>query len=160
MTIEAALALTMFTAAALVAAVTTGPRRRVALLVALGIVAMRAFVEVAPDAWRYLASCAVWVSVGAAATRRGLSGAGVCFIASGLCYAVQEVTRLPPLFGNPALVAADLFWWFALAGVYRGRLAGVSDQVGDLDRLTGGRRHLACHCADGLEAAAREVKAP
>lgn len=147
MTPETALALAMLTAAAIVAVVSTGPRRQVACAVVLGIVAMRLFVWAAPDGWRYLASCAVWVAVGSAAIRRNLNISGVCFIASGLCYAAQEVARLPPVIGNPFLVAADLFWWLALLGVYRGRLAGVSDQVGGLGRGHPRRTVLACRCA-------------
>jgi hypothetical protein len=146
-TAETALAGAMLAAAALVAVVSTGPRRHVACAAVLGIIAMRLFVWGAPDGWRYLASCAVWVAVGSAAIRRNLNLSGVCFIASGLCYAAQEVARLPPVIGNPFLVAADLFWWLALVGVYRGRLAGVSAEMGGLGRGHPRRTVLACSCA-------------
>ena len=145
MTINDALALALFVAAFAVAATSTGPRRRVALAFVAGIAAMRLVVYGLPHDWRYLASCAVWVTVGAEAIRRGLIVPGALLIASGLCYVGQEVTRLAPVFGNPWLVAADLCGWLALLGVYRGRLAGISKGVG-LGFGPSGRGFLACGC--------------
>jgi hypothetical protein len=139
---------------------TNGQARRFFISFALGVVAMRLVVYGLPQDWRYLASCAVWVTVGAEAIRRGIIVPGALLITSGLCYVGQEVTRLAPVFGNPWLVAADLCGWLALLGVYRGRLAGISDQVGPLVRGAFGRRDLACHRNLAAQACPREVKAP
>ena len=156
MTINDALALALLVAAFAVAMTRNGPRRQAALVFVAGIVAMRLAVYGLPHDWRYLASCAVWVAVGADAIRRGLIVPGALLIASGLCYVGQEVTRLAPVFGNPWLVAADLFGWLALLGVYRVRPVGISDPVGALDRNHSGRGILARDCGDTLaEKAAR-----
>jgi len=141
---DAALAFAPFAVAVLLAALSRGQARRFFLMFALGIIAMRVFVTYAPYDWRFLGSCAVWVSVGSEAIRRGLNRSGVLLIACGLCYAGQEVTRLPPVFGNPWLVAADLLGWLALAGIYRGRMVGISDKIVSLGHRSVRGSSVAC----------------
>ena len=130
MTTGEALALAMIGGAAVVALFRNGVSRQIALAMIAGIIAMRLFVWGLPYEWRFLGSSVVWFFLGGVAIRRGLIAPGALLITSGLCYAGQEVMRLPPAFGNPWLVSADLFWWLALMGVYRGRLAGLSEGVG------------------------------
>lgn len=108
--------------ALLVAAFTRGEYRRAALVMAGAVVMMRLVVMHTPADWRYLASAAIWVSVGADTIRRGLVASGAILILSGLCYAAQQQYGAAPAIGNPALVAADLLWLAALGVVCRAGL--------------------------------------
>lgn len=151
MTIEATSALALWIAAGAVAILCHGPARRVALVVLAALVAMRLFVWAAPDQWRYLASTAVWVAVGSEAIRRGVIPAGVLSIASGLCYVGQEVAQSPPMFGNPYLMAADLFGWLALLGVLHHGISGGCCAMGFMGGGADRRRDVALRCILGTK---------
>ena len=129
MTHGEALSLAMIGGAAVVALFRNGVSREIALAMIAGVIAGRIAIWGLPD-MRYLAGAAILFGIGVAAIKRGLVFAGALLIVSGLCYFAQEVFTLPPSFGNPFLLTSELLWWLALLGVYRGRIAGLSEGVG------------------------------
>lgn len=135
----------MLTAAVALAVSSRGATRRLAWHMAAGLLAIRLAVWYAPADWRYLASAAIWVSVGCAAIQRGTVTSGALLIVSGLCYAGAEILAAPAIFGNPALILADLFWWGALLWGARREYIGYADD-GRLGRDDNGRAYLACDC--------------
>lgn len=139
MTAGQALALVMLAAAVLVAAGARGEYRRAALMICAGLVATRLVVWATPSDWRYLASAAIWVSVGSDTIRRGLSGPGAMLILSGLCYGGAEIIAAPPAFGNPSLVGADLLWWSALVWTCGGGYHLGNHSAGEMVAVGRGR---------------------
>lgn len=155
MTHGEALAAIMAAACIALAVTTRGPVQRLALSMLAGLVAIRLAVWYAPADWRYLASAAIWVSVGCAAIQRGTVTSGALLIMSGLCYAGAELLSAPAMFGSPALIMADLCWWGALLwGARRDRVRDPDD--GRMGRHDSRRGYLACDCDLHQEAAARE----
>jgi hypothetical protein len=137
------IAASLLVAALAVAFVTRGDHRRTALTMAGAVVLMRFVVDYTPADWRYLASAALWVSVGTATIRRGLVRSGALLTLSGVCYAAQQRYGAPPVVGNPFLAAADLCWIAALWMVWRdGRVDHGRAMGGGADR----RDFLACDC--------------
>lgn len=104
-----------------------GPARAVFLFAFAGLAAMQIIGAATPPSWRYVASAAVWVSVGAATINRGFPLPAAGFVASGLCYAVAQVFAAPQQIGVPIRVLADLFGVVALVGVWFGRDTGLCD---------------------------------
>ena len=129
MTHGEALSLAMIGGAAIVALFRKGVSRQIALAMIAGVIANRIAIWGLPD-WRSFAGATILFAIGSAAIKRGLVSAGALLIVSGLCYFAQEVFTLPPSLGNPFLLTSELLWWLALLGVYRGRLAGLSEGVG------------------------------
>lgn len=145
MTQGEALASVMAATCIVLGIVARGDLRRLALSMLAGLVAIRLAIWYAPVDWRYLASAAIWVSVGCAAIQRGTVTSGALLIVSGLCYAGAEILAAPAIFGNPALILADLFWWGALLWGARREFVGYTDD-GRLGRDDHRRGYLACDC--------------
>ena len=135
----------MLTAAVALAVSSRGATRRLTLSMLAGLLAIRLAVWYAPADWRYLASAAIWVSVGVAAIQRGTAASGALLIVSGLCYGVAEMVAAPASVGSPALVLADVFWWGALLWGARREFVGYTDD-GRLGRDDHRRGYLACDC--------------
>lgn len=135
----------MLTAAVALAVSSRGATRRLAWHMAVGLVAIRLAIWYAPADWRYLASAAIWCSVGTDAIQRGTVTSGAILIVSGLCYAGAEILAAPAIFGNPALIMADLFWWGALLWGARREFVGYTDD-GRMGRDDSRRAYLACDC--------------
>lgn len=159
MTQGEALASVMAATCVVMAIVARGDLRRLALSMLAGLVAIRLAVWYAPSDWRYLASAAIWVSVGCAAIQRGTVTSGALLIVSGLCYAGAEILAAPAIFGNPALVLADVLWWGALLWGARRELVRDPDhsRMGRDDHRRG---YLACNCRGDQAAQARKTMRP
>lgn len=156
MTLGEAIAVVMLTAALSVAVTSRGSVARLAWSMVAGLVLIRLAIWYAPSDWRYLASAAIWVSVGVAAIQRGTAASGGLLIISGLCYGAAEWIGGAPAPGNPALVAADLFWTLALFWAALGGNLGYH-QGGNVGRGRSGRGYLACDCDSHDQAQARKA---
>lgn len=159
MTQGEAMAAVMMASAIVLAITTRGPVQRLALSMMSGLVAIRLAIWYAPADWRYLASAAIWVSVGCAAIQRGTVTSGALLVLSGLCYAGAEILAAPAIFGNPALVLADVLWWGALLWGARREFVGYTDH-GGMGRHDSGRGFLACDCDPHQKTAARAEVRP
>ena len=128
--------------------------RRVMIYILAGLLAMRTIYTLTPDDWRYIASGALWVSIGIATIKRGFPLSGGALVASGLCYAVAEVYAAPQHIGQPIRVVADLFGLAAIVGVF-GNDAWGNRKSGNVGGGHRRRALLACGC--GHDLAARET---
>ena len=159
MTQGEAMAAVMMASAIVLAITTRGAVRQMAIAMAFGLITIRLAIWYAPADWRYLASAAIWVSVGCAAIQRGTVTSGALLVLSGLCYAGAEILAAPAIFGNPALVLADVLWWGALLWGARREFVGYTDH-GRMDCHDSGRGFLACDCDPHQKAAARKTMRP
>lgn len=147
MTPGEALAAVMFTAAVALAVSSRGAVARLAWHMVAGLVLIRMAIWYAPADWRYLASTAIWCSVGVAAVKRGTVTSGALLILSGLCYGAAEWFAAPATFGSPALVGADIFWWAAL--LWAGAGGYFADDHGDSKRPRVGGGDRGCVVVSG-----------
>ena len=104
--------------------------------VAWAICLTRVFKYGLPDDLQFAAWAALWVAVGGAVIRRGISAesrpvaiAGGLCVASGIAYAGAWVWSSPTVFGTPAMAAADLFVIAALGALVWGATGGRRNRV-------------------------------
>lgn len=147
MTTGEALAAGMAVAAMVVAAVSRGDARRIALHMLVGLAVVRLIVWHAPPDLRWIGIAAVWVCVAADAVSRHAATSAALIVLSALCYPAAAYLAAPAHIGNPALLFADLFWCAALFGVWWGGRSAKVDHGGTLGGRDRRRPDHAVACA-------------